>query len=408
MTISITGASADDRGPAGCVVRFILAGEAGDSAAAALELHPDCLAKISGDVKSPPGITSVALDEPVQVDEWMHVPARLGGPDGTEQRFVFVARPVDDRWGVDLDESLKATFGGDPMEMMGDALRQAVAPLGEAMEAMGDAMSSAFGGDSSSSSESSGPTARRIAVDDRLPDAGIALPESLTAQLTELDLRRRIQRSDPNEEFSPSTELSVRLSFALDPAWTANACRGVTITDATAIKGEDLIPVDANPDLGSESYASWERERHEVYARFNLAAPQKAFTGLKSLAGTIRLSVVGGELLEIALAPIGDLLGKSIPLAAFGIELAFERDQDNNFVMRSPSGWPDRISEFRPLDATGESISQSWSSSDDGETVTRTYSNEIPDDGSLVLQFWSQNAEAEIPFTVDGLPAKLD
>lgn len=407
MTISITGASADDRGPAGCVVRFIIAGEAGDSAAAALELHPDCLAKISGDVKSPPGITSVALDEPIAVDDWMHVPARLGGPDGTEQRFIFVARPVGDRWGVDLDESLKATFGGDPMEMMGDALRQAVAPLGEAMEAMGDAMSSAFGG-GSSSSDGSGPTARRIAADDRLPSAGSALPESLVAHLTDLDLRRRIQRSDPSDEFAPSTELSVRVLFDLDPSWTANACRGVTITEATAIKGENLAPIDANPDLGSESYASWERERHEVYARFNLAAPQKTFTGLKSLAGTIRLSLVGGELLEIALGPIGDLLGKSIPLAAFDIELAFERDQDNNLIMRSPSAWPDRISEFRLLDATGEALSQSWSSSSDGETATRTYGNEIPDDGSLVIQFWSQSVEAEIPFTVDGLPAKLD
>ena len=407
MTFSITGADADDRGPAGCVVRFILAGEAGDSAAAALELHPDCLAKISGDVKSPPGITSVALDEPIPVDDWMHVPARLGGPDGTEQRFIFVARPVDDRWGVDLDESLKATFGGDPMEMMGDALRQAVAPLGEAMDAMGDAMSSAFGSDSASSSDSSGPTARRIAADDRLPSAGVALPESLTAHLTELDLRRRIQRSDPADDFTPSTELSVRVLFDLDPSWTANACRGVTITNATAITGEHLAPIDANPDLGSENYASWERERHEVYARFNLASPQKAFTGLKSLAGTIRLSLVGGELMEIALGPIGDLLGKSIPLAAFGVELSFERDGDNNLIMRSPSGWPDRISDFRPLDANGEALSQSWSSSSDDETATRTYGNDIPDDGTLLIQFWSQSADAEIPFTVDGLPANL-
>lgn len=408
MTFSITGANADDRGPAGCVVRFILAGEAGDSAAAALELHPDCLAKISGDVKSPPGITSVALDEPIPVDDWMHVPARLGGPDGTEQRFIFVARPMDDRWGVDLDESLKATFGGDPMEMMGDALRQAVAPLGEAMDAMGDAMSSAFGRGSSSSSDSSGPTARRIAADDRLPSAGVALPESLTAHLTELDLRRRIQRSDPGDVFAPSTDLSVRVLFDLDPSWTANACRGVTITEASAIKGEDLAPIDANPDLGSESYASWERERHEVYARFALAAPLKTFTGLKSLAGNIRLSLVGGELMEIALGPIGDLLGKSIPLAAFDVELSFERDGDNNLIMRSPSGWPDRISEFRPLDVNGEALSQSWSSSSDGETATRTYGNDIPDDGSLLIQFWSQTTEAEIMFTVAGLPAQLD
>ena len=169
-----------------------------------------------------------------------------------------------------------------------------------------------------------------------------------------------------------------------------------------------MAPIDASPDLGAESYASWERERHEAYARFNLAAPQQTFTGLTALAGTVRLSLVGDELLEIALGPIGDLIGNTIHLAAFGVDLSFERDGDGNFVMRSPSNWPDRISEIRLLDPNGESISQSWSSSDDGETVTRTYGNDVLDDGSLLIQFWSQSVEAEIPFTVDGLPVNLD
>lgn len=410
MPFPITGGDADDRGPVGCVVRFILAGEAGDQAAASAELHPDCMEGVSGNVSSPPGITAITLEEPLPVDDLMHVPARLLGPDGSEQRFIFVARLDGERWALDLPSSLTATFGGDPLEMMGDALRQAVQPLGDAIGAIGDAMSDAFSsmsGDSSSSG-SGLPAARRIAADEPLPDSGAALPTTITAHLTELDLRRRLQRSDPTEELSGSTELSVRLLFDLDPAWNANACRGVVISDATAIKGENLVPVDVGPDHGSENYASWERERREVYARFALAAPQKAFTGLKSLAGTVRLALVGGELMEIALGPISDLLGRSIPLAAFGVELAFERDDDGNLIMRSPSGWPDRVSEIRPLDANGNAMGQSWSSSDDGETITRTYGNDIPDDGSLVIQFWSQSAEAEIPFVVDGLPAKLD
>lgn len=414
MSFPITGGDADDRGPVGCVVRFILAGEAGDQAAASAELHPDCMEGITPNVSSPPGIQSVTLEEPLPVDGLMHVPARLLGQDGSEQRFIFVARPLGDRWGLDLPSSLNATFGGDPLEMMGDALRQAVQPLGDALGAIGDAIGDAMGdalSTMSSDSSSSGSAllaARRIAADEPLPDASAALPTTITAHLTELDLRRRLQRSDPTEELSSSNELSVRLLFDLDPTWSANCCRGVTVSKAIAIKGEDLIPVDAGPDHGSENYASWERERREVYARFALAAPQKAFTGLKTLTGTVRLALVGGELLEIALGPIGDLLGKSIPVAAFGIHLAFERDDDGNLIMRSPSGWPDRVSEIRPLDANGESISQGWSSSDDGETVTRTYGNEIPDDGSLIIQFWSQSAEAEIPFTVDGLPVKLD
>jgi len=408
MTFSITGASADDRGPAGCVVRFILAGEARDSAAAAAELHPDCLAKISGEVKSPPDILSVALDEPIPVDDWMHIPARLGGLDGTEQRFVFVVRPVDDRWGVDLDESLKATFGGDPLEMMGDALREAVAPLGEAMDAMGNALGQAFNGMSSdTSSDNTHPTARRLAFDEALPDASVAMPTAITAHLIDLDLRRRIQRSDASEVFTPSTELSLRLSFDLDPAWSANSCLGVTLREATSLKGDDLIPPDANPDLGAENYASWERERREVYARFALAAPQKPFTGLRTLAGTVRLSLVGGELLEIALGPIGDLFGCPIPLPAFGIDAYLDRDDSGNLNLRTPSGWSERMNEIRPVAANGESLSESWSSSGDGETDTRTYSSDIPDDGSLLIQFWSQTDEAEIPFTVDGLPANL-
>lgn len=59
-------------------------------------------------------------------------------------------------------------------------------------------------------------------------------------------------------------------------------------------------------------------------------------------------------------------------------------------------------------DANGEDLSQSWSSRDDGETVTRTYGNDIPGDGNMLIQFWSQSVNAEIPNTVDGLPVKLE
>jgi hypothetical protein len=204
------------------------------------------------------------------------------------------------------------------------------------------------------------------------------------------------------------TELTVRLKFDLDPAWNASACRGVTIASATAVKGEDLAPTEAYPDLGSESYASWERERRDFTTRFALAAPKKTFTGLKELTGTARLALTGGELLEIALGPIADLLGKPTTLTAFGIDIHLERDENGSLVLKSPSGWSDRLNEIRPVDASGESLNDSWSSSGDGETDTRTYGSDIPDDASLLIRFWSQSLEAEIPFTVAGLPARLD
>lgn len=407
MSFPITGGDADDRGPVGCVTRFILAGEAGDQAAAAAELHPDCMEGVSGNVSSPPGIQAVTLEEPVPVDGGVQVPANLLGPDGSTMCFRFVVRPAGERWGLDLPGSLTATFGGDPLQMMGDALKQAVQPLGDALQAVGDAMSDAFGG-SSGGGMNDGPTARRLAPDEALPNSTASAPSELTAVLTELDLHRRLCRDEQAEALVPTTELSVRLRFDLDPAWSASACRGVTISSATALTGEDLTPQDAYPDLGSESYASWERERRDFTSRFALAAPQKPFTGLKELTGTVRLALTGGELFEIALGPVSDLFDRPIVLTAFGIEVAIYRDENGSLVLKSPSGWTDRLAEIRPIDATGESISESWSGSDDGETNTRTYGSDIPDDASLVIRFWSQSVEAEIPFTITGLPAKLD
>lgn len=406
MSLPITGASADDRGPAGCVVRFILASAARDNPAAMAELHPECQAKLAGEVKSPPDITAVALGEPEVLGEWMQVPTVLTGPDGSEQRFVFVVKPVDDRWGVDLEESMKATFGGDPMEMMGDALRAAVAPLGEAMEQIGGALTDAFGGSSSGSSDGQ-PAARRVALDDPLPTGASAMPTTIAARVTELELRRRMQRSHDEEEFMRSTELMVRCHFDLDPAWTAQACLGITLDRAVAIKGEDVRPQDASSDLGAEKYSSWERERHEVYAKFALAAPEKAFTGLAELSGTIHLELVGGERLELAIGPVGENLGRPLRLPAFNIEILLERDGDGNLTLRTPSGWINAMGEMSPVDAQGESLNDSWSSSGDGETDTRTYQSGIPDDASLLFRFWSQGGVADIPFTVSGLPLKL-
>jgi hypothetical protein len=403
MTFPITGASADDRGPAGCVVRFIRAGAARDNEAAGAELHPDCRARIGGDVKSP-DVTAVALGEPEAVGDRMQVPARLTGPDGSEQRFVFVVREADGRWGIDLDESVKVTFGGDPLEMMGDALRDAVAPLGEAMGQLGAAMGQAFGG---SDGQGGQVAARRVPAHEPLPSGATALPAAVGAQVTELELRRRVQRSFGEEELSASTELTVRCHFELDPAWSVNACLGITLERAKAIKGEDLLPADAASDLGAEKYSSWERERREVYARFALAAPCKAFTGLAELAGTIRLDLVGGEPLEVAIGPVGGLLDQPTVIPAFGIEILFARDGDGNLVMRTPYNWTNGMSGVLPVDAQGQPLNDSWSSSGDGEFDTRTYQSGIPDDASIVFRFWSQAGTAEIPFTTGGLPLKL-
>jgi len=399
MTLTITGADSLDTGPSGCVVRFMAASATGDSAAALVEVHPDCREGLAGGAHAPPGVVAVEVLPPEPGEDRVLVPTRLISGDGTEQRFVFVVRPHDAGCGIDLPASLEATFGGDPAKMVEQALRAAVEPLAEGFAQMGEALGQAMGGGSGDT-----PSARRIAADAPMPASAAVVPESLTAHALELDLHHRRRRDDLQSDWQASAELHVRLTFDLDPAWTALATLGVTLSAATSCEGDDLRPADAGEDLGAETYSSWERERHETYIKLALAVPGGACTGLRELAGTARLSLVGGELLEIALGPVGGLLGSRVELPAPGLALDVAREDDGQLTLRVASGGFDRLEDIVPLDAAGETINQSWSGGGDGETDSRTYSSEIPDDATLLLRFWSRREQVAVPFSLADLP----
>ncbi len=403
MSFTITGASTDDQGPAGCVARFMLAGAASDNAAAGAELHPESLAQVSGDVGSPPGVVAADIGEPEDHGDCVWVPTRLiGSQDGEEQRFVFVVHHLDDdRWGIHLEQTLSATFGGDPMEMMTEALKSAVAPIGEALDQVGDAFSHAFSGNSSDDGEAA-VIPRRIAADAALEAGDAALPSMVAAEVYELDWQRKVRCEDGERQVSNTLEVRVR--FDLDRSWSTSSCLGVTLTTALSLEGADLRPADASPYFGRENFASWERERRDFYCRLQLDIPNHSFTGLSALAGVVRFDLTGGELLEIALGPIGDLIGNEVTLAALNCALGLARDEEGRLVVRMPSGWSERIQECRIITSDGEAFSEDWNSTGDGVTDLRTYSLDIPDDAGFVIRFWSQQGHAEIPFTAAGLP----
>ena len=408
MTLSITGVEPSDTGPRGCVARFMAASAAGDTPAAAAELHPDSREGLTGHASSPPGVVRADIQEPESDGERCRVPVRLFGTDGGEQRFVFVVRPWDGGIGVDMPASFEATFGGDPLQMVEGALRAAVEPLGEAMAGMGEALSGAMGVvDSGGQVSGDGPSVHRIACDEAAPFVDTPLPAQLTAWVREFEWLRRMRRADRDAEPELSCECSVRCVFELDPAWTALACTGVTIASAVSCEGEDLRPEDARDDLGSESYSSWEREAHDCYARLVLAPPRGPCSGLAELTGTVRLSLCGGQLLEVVIAPLEESYNRPLAIAALGLELTLSRDDDGNLVMRAPYGSFDRIEDVRILDGAGEQIGVSWSGSGDGETDTRVYSSEIGHDATIALRFWSVRAQVELPFTTGGLPLHL-
>lgn len=402
MSLIITGVDPTDPGPAGCVARFMGASAAGDAAAALAELHPDAREGVSGAPHAPPGVAEAEVLTPEPGEDRVLVPTRLVGTDGTEQRFIFVVRPYEGGIGVDLGASLEATLGGDPMQAMEQALRTAVEPIGEALSQVGTALGEAFGGGGSEA-----VSVRRIAADAELPASSAVLPERLDASIQELELRRRLRRPERDVEPELSTELSLRCTFDLDRVWTAQCCTGVTLIAARSCEGEDLRPEDAPEDLGSESYSSWEREAHDCYIRLNLASPRQAWSGLAELEGRIRLKVNGGELLEVALGPVGSLCGQRTRIAAIGLDLDVARDGDGYMTLQVPAGAFEQIDDIAIIDGAGEAVNQSWSGSGDGETEIRTYSSDVGDDATLLLRFWSRSETVEIPFSAGGLPLRM-
>jgi hypothetical protein len=401
MTFTITGAESSDQGPSGCVVRFMAASAAGDSDAALAEVHPACREGLSGGAHAPPGVVAVEVQAPEPGEAGTRVPTRLIGADGSEQRFVFVVRPHDEGCGIDLPASMEATFGGDPAQLVEQALRAAVEPLAEGFAQMGEALGQAMGGGGDA------PAVRRIAADAVLPASAASPPERLTAQVLELDLHHRRRRDDLQSEWQTSAELNIRFAFDLDPSWTALATLGVVLSAATSCEGDDLRPADTNEDFGSENYSSWERERRDTYVKLTLPVPGGSCSGLAELAGTVRMSLVGGELLEIALGPVGALVGNRVDLPVLGMAMELAREDDGQLTLRVASGGFDRFEDVVPVDAAGETINQSWSGSGDGQTDSRTYSSEIPDDAGLLLRFWSRREQVTVPFSVTDLPLHL-
>ncbi len=419
MSISITGDN--DQGPADCVARFIRASTAGDEYAARAELHPDSQAMAEeGGMHAPP-ITAVELSEPMPAEDGVLIPALMHNGDA-ENRFIFAVRPVEAGWGIDLMASMKATFGGDPAEILGAALQQAIAPMADAMGALGSAMGEAMG--SAFSSHDNGSPAYgnddqrpawRIAADEPLPEGTIDV-NSVVVEVIRLSSQTVIERSfgaQDNVQAGAeaamwSRDLSVRCEFRLPQAWVAAACTGVAVITARAISGEVLIPEYNDGTLGAETYASWERESGEYKFGFELAAPPRDFGGLAELSGVLHLRVEGGESVEFILGPLGDILDREMVIGALDLTVVVSRGEQGQVQIRGPYDIFERFTAIDIIDANGENCSYGYSGEGDGQTSTRSYDCEVQVDATIRFRYTSQTGTVAVPFTAGGLPLSLE
>ncbi|MBK8976261.1 MAG: hypothetical protein IPM29_10055 [Planctomycetes bacterium] len=406
MTLELTGASPDNDGPAGCVARFLLAADARDGDACRAELHEVSRAQTDG-APEPPPMRSATVGAPNAVDDRFEVPVDFVAEDGTAPRFVFVVRRADTATGlgVDLDATMHATFGGDPAELLVDAMKQAVAPLGEAMENLCAGVGAALSGETSAAT---GAAARRtIGADESVPAAAAVRIPPVELEVVQLELTRSLTRAPDGDTALEATALRLRCRLDLPTDVVLDACVGLTLDAAEAVDGEDLRPDDASGDLGATHYGAWDQERRDWGLDLQLRGPRPSFGGLARLEGSVRLQLGAGAGYEVRAGRLGDLVDRSVWIEALGTELTFGRDDGGSFAVRAPYGALDGV-ELAFVDGAERGIDSGYSGFGDGETSTRCFDPDLPDEVSVLVRFTPPGEVVEVPFSTRGLPFRMD
>jgi hypothetical protein len=404
MSLDITGASAADTGPEGTVVRFLLAGDARDVDACRAELHETSFA-IAEATPEPPPMKSAHVGEAVAVEEDFHVPVAFVGNDDSEQPFVFVVRRAQNAsgYGIDLQATMHATFGGDPAEMMMNALKDALTPAVDMMGEFASGIQSAFSG--MSSGDALVPT--RISLSESVTQAEHQSVSPFEMEIVRMEFSRSISRAFGEDDSIRDTSLTIRCEFRLNEDIVLKACEGVTLTRAESTEGEDLLPEFADESLGAEGYSSWEQEQRAWSLSLGMRPPSTAFRGIAHLAGIMRMRIDSKQAYEIPLGRIADLIGQRTFVEALQFEYAFLRDENGAFSMQTAYGGLDTV-EILFFDDTDQEIYTGSSGYGDGETSTRTFDPDLPDDAQVLLRWTPEGEVVTAPFVMRGLPFYLD
>lgn len=405
MTLELSGSNREDRGPAGCVARFLIAADARDSDACREELHEQSRAQVEGAPEAPP-MRSAAIGSPIAVGDRFEVAVDFVGEGGAAQRFVFVVRAANTATGlgIDLDATMHATFGGDPAQLLADAMKEAFAPIGAAMEKLGEGIGAALSGMTIASTDDAARRPQR--GDARPPTAATIDMPVLELEVVQLDFMRSLGRPWGSEPAEQSTALRLCCRFDVPVDIVLDSCAGVTVDVAQCVDGEDLRPADGRDDLGATDYSPWDRQDRNWRIDLQLGAPSPSFRGLARFEGRVRLQLAATPDESVA-GRLAELIGRSLPVPALDAQLSFARDENGAFTVRTRHGVLDHV-ELSFVDSSGQGMSSGFSGWGDGETGTRCYDADLPDDATVVLRISPTGDVVEAPFTTRGLPLVFD
>jgi hypothetical protein len=150
ITLTYEGASPDDSGPAGAILRMMIAQLSQDKEALKNAVTENTLSTM-GQPNAPGKDLSVKFKSPQFEGDDQNtavLPAELL-VDGQPQELPFITVKEDSGWKVDMPATLQRLMGGS-MEQLTAAFEEGMKQMAEGMkgvmEGMGEAMSEAFGG----------------------------------------------------------------------------------------------------------------------------------------------------------------------------------------------------------------------------------------------------------------------
>lgn len=146
-------------------------------------------------------------------------------------------------------------------------------------------------------------------------------------------------------------------------------------------------------------------QRFSIYC--TVQGPVDDVHEIAELRGKVQLELAEGPLRRAVLKPFKELQGKRIRIAEMPellIGMTSEEDGQRVRVNLSGGGW-DLFDQATFQTATGGQIdSRGWGGGHSNNGFNRSYHVTMPEDGTVILSFWSAKRTVEVPIRVEDIP----
>jgi hypothetical protein len=141
------------------------------------------------------------------------------------------------------------------------------------------------------------------------------------------------------------------------------------------------------------------------HLHLQLTEPQRPCSRIALIKGRMDVSFASGAIREATLGPIGKVLGKRVRVVNVPNGELVLRSNNNGLRLEIHRDANALLERMRLVDAQDRELPvESWGSGQQGNMMFRDMRVQAPDDGRLVLRFYSELKTATVPLEVKDLP----